>query len=109
MPKSYILIGFAEEVETAPSVFQEVVTEKRFSADIKRDTGGRSDAEKVNLDFTVGNTFSILANSETNNKLHAMRYVRWRGSRWTISDVSVEPPRLVLRLGGLYSGNTPGA
>jgi hypothetical protein len=37
-----------------------------------------------------------------------MRYVEWAGVRWTVQDVEVQRPRLLLRLGEVYNGKSPG-
>jgi hypothetical protein len=36
-----------------------------------------------------------------------MRYVEWAGVRWDVTDVEVQRPRLILRLGGVYHGPLP--
>jgi len=40
------------------------------------------------------------------NHFFAIRYIEWAGALWTVSDVQVESPRLLLRLGGVYNGPT---
>lgn len=103
------LIGFGESVETKPGVWQDVIVEKKFYGDVKRNSRSLEDGEKVNNDLTVGNSISIVADAYLNEHFFAIRYITWQGALWTVSNVLVEPPRLILRLGGLYIGQPTGA
>ena len=109
MAKSGILIGYAETQETAPDVWKDVLIERRAIADVVRNSTGLKEGEKVNLDLTISNSLSIVADEYAHGHISAMRYVKWRGARWIVSSVVVEHPRLVLRLGGLYDGSKAGA
>jgi hypothetical protein len=62
--------------------------------------------DKVNNDISVGNSISIVADAYANTHFFAMRYIKWAGTLWTISDVEVQSPRLILQLGGVYNGPT---
>lgn len=108
MAKFSGLIGYGETVETSPDVWQDVIVEKHAYGDVLRNARGLGPGEdKVNLDLSVSNSISIVADEYANGHIYAMKYIVWRGARWIIADVRVEPPRLVLRLGGLYNGQTP--
>lgn len=100
-------IGYSETAETAPDVWKQQVIERPAFGDVLRNTRGLEFDDKVNPDFSVANRLSIVADEYANGHVFAMKYVWWRGARWVISDVTVEPPRLILRLGELYDGPTP--
>lgn len=102
-------IGFGESVETKPGVWQDTIVEKKHYGDVKRNSRRLEDGEKVNNDLTVGNSISVVADAYLNEHFYAIRYITWQGARWTISNVDVEPPRLILRLGALYNGQSSGA
>lgn len=107
MAKFSGLIGYGESVETKPDVWQDVIVEHHAYGDVLRNARGLEESDKVNLDLSVSNSISIVADEYANGHIFAMKYVVWRGARWVVSDVRVEPPRLILRLGGLYNGKTP--
>lgn len=108
MAKFYGKIGYAEEnVETAPGVYQDVVVEKDYYGDVLRNTRQLKEGDKVNNDLTVGNSISVVADAYANTHFFAIRYIRWAGALWTVTDVEVLAPRLTLRLGGRYHGPTP--
>jgi len=105
MAKFYGAIGYNHgTVEQKPGVFVESIVEKQYYGDILRNTRQLREGESVNNDLTVGNSISIVANAYANEHFHAIRFVDWAGSLWDVTDVSVEAPRLVLRLGGVYNG-----
>ena len=112
MPRFRGAIGYADgTVETPPGsgVWIEQIVEKMYTGDVVRNTRKLEEAEKVNLDIRVGNSISVVADAFANEHFFAIRYVAWAGKLWTVSDVEVQPPRLILRLGVLYNGPTPNA
>lgn len=97
-------IGFGATTQTAPGVYEDTITERRYRGDVIRNARELQDGEKVNKDIRVSNSLSIVADQHANENFFAMRYVRWAGALWEVSDVEVQSPRLILRLGGVYNG-----
>jgi hypothetical protein len=97
-------IGFAVSNETEPGVWVDSITEVKYVGDVTRTTQRWNSAEKVNADLTISDTISIVADGFTLSNVHSMKYVRWRGSTWKINTIQVNRPRLILEIGGLYSG-----
>jgi hypothetical protein len=95
-------------VETKPGVWEANIVEKSYFGDVVRNTRQLKDGEKVNNDLTVSNSISVVADAYANEHFFAIRYLRWAGTLWTVTDVEVQSPRLLLRLGGVYNGPTPG-
>lgn len=91
-------------VEQKPGVFVESIVEKQYYGDILRNSRQMREGEKVNNDLTVGNSISIVADAYANEHFHAIRFVDWAGALWDVTDVTVQAPRLVLTLGGVYNG-----
>lgn len=107
MAKFYGKIGFGETVQKSPGVWEDVITERQYRGDVIRNTKTVESGEKVNSDIIVDNSLSIVADQYANEHLFAIRYIEWAGSLWIISNVEVQRPRLILRLGGVYHGPTP--
>lgn len=102
------VVGYsAGQVETATDVFEEQIVEREYYGDVIRDTRQLQSTDKVNFDISVSNSISIVADAYANENFHAIRYVQWAGVLWIVSDVEVQSPRLVLRLGGVYNGPRP--
>lgn len=107
MAKFYGRIGYGESVETAEGVWEDVITERNAYGDVLRNSRRLDNGDKLNNDISVGNSISIVADAYANKHFFAMRYVEWAGVLWVVSNVDVEPPRLILRLGGVYNGPEP--
>lgn len=108
MAKFYGVIGYADgTTEKAAGVFTDDIVEFSYYGDIVRDSRQLIESDQnVNNDVTVGVSISIVADEYANEHIFAMRYVGWAGSLWTVQNVDVQRPRLILRLGGVYNGPT---
>lgn len=100
------LIGFAHTVRTAPGVSSEVITEKGpYFGDVKRASLTMQQGTTVNTELRTTNTVEIMADDEyVSENIFAIRFVEWAGIAWAVTDVTVQRPRLLLRLGGVYRG-----
>lgn len=105
MAKFMGAIGYAENVEVRPGVFQDVIVERSHYGDILRNSRNAVETDKsVNSDITVENSISIVADAYASEHFFAIRYAKWMGTLWEVTTVAVERPRLILRLGGVYNG-----
>lgn len=101
-------VGFGEQTNTN-GVVKDVVTERKYRGDILRASRNLESGDKVNFDITVDNSISIVADAYAKEHIFAIRYVRWAGVLWTVTNAELQSPRLILRLGGVYNGPTPRA
>lgn len=104
MAKFYGLVGFATQTETAPDVWEEVLTERNYSGDILENNRRWNDGESLNDNAEISNIISIVADPYANQNLHTMRYINWMGASWKIKNIKVLRPRLILTIGGVYNG-----
>jgi hypothetical protein len=104
--KFHGVIGYGESTETSPGVFEDVITEVTYSGDVIRNTRNLQEGDQVNDDISVRNSISIVADAYANEHFFAIRYIVWQGARWKVTEVDVQRPRLILRVGGIYNGNT---
>lgn len=109
MAKFYGVVGYGETVETPPGsgVWVDSITERSYYGDVTRNARSLQDGEYLNKEISVSNSISIVADGYAHDHIFAIRYVEWSGALWTVSEVEVQSPRLVLRLGGVYNGPTP--
>lgn len=106
MAKFYGAIGYISEVETAVDVIENKPIERMYKGDLIRNNRRLENGTDINDNVTISNQISIIADPYANNHIFDMRYVKWRGTAWKVSTVDVEPPRLILTLGGVYNGET---
>lgn len=104
MAKFSGMIGYMETVETAPGIWDDVITEKKYNGDVVRNISRMQPADNVNDNITVNNNISIVADPFAYKNFQHMRYVIFMGNKWKISNVEILYPRIVLSLGGLYNG-----
>lgn len=102
-------VGFAVSAETSPGVWTDVITERKYFGDIVRSSrrleGPAQVPPETNANVALGNSFSIVADAMAYENYQHMRYVKWNGGYWTITDVEVQRPRLILTVGGGWNGN----
>lgn len=103
MAKFYGAIGFASQQETAPGVWVEEIVERNYYGDLIRNSRRLQSSDKVNDDITISNQVSILADPYARENFHTMRYAAYMGTKWKITSVDVQYPRLILELGGVYN------
>jgi hypothetical protein len=102
-------VGYGVTVETSPGVHEDQIHERSHFGDVVRNSLKFREGVSVNNDLTVSNSISIIADAYANEHFFAIRYVDWAGALWTVSEIEIQSPRLILRLGGVYNGPRPEA
>lgn len=103
MGKFYGAIGYADTVETAPGVWEEAIIERNYYGDVKKLSRRLQQTETLNDNITVSQIISIVADPYAYENFHTMRYVKWMGSSWKVTNIDVQRPRLNLTIGGIYN------
>lgn len=104
MAKFYGKIGYAITEMTEPGIYEERLVEEYYFGDIIKNTRRLRETSNINDDINISNQISILADPYLMNNFHSMRYVIYMGTKWKVSEVEVQYPRLILTLGGIYNG-----
>lgn len=104
MGKWFGRIGYAEQLETTPGVWEEKIVERNYYGDVVRNYRKLEPSGEVNDNINVSMEISIVADPYAIQNFHAMRYIEYMGSLWKLSNVEVNYPRLILQIGGLYNG-----
>lgn len=108
MAKYYGEIGYGESVErpAGSGIWIDQITEFPYFGDVIRNSRRLESGENLNMDISVGNSISIVADEYANEHFFAIKYIRWAGVLWTVTSVEVRHPRLILALGSVYNGPT---
>lgn len=104
MARFHGTVGYGNKVESVPGVWEDVITEAQYTGDVVRNTRALESGESVNDDITVGNSISIVADQYAIDHFMKIKYLVWAGTYWSVTNVEVKSPRLLLRLGGVYNG-----
>lgn len=99
-------VGYGVPAEATPGVYVDGITERLYTGDVLQNTRNLRTEDKVNPDLSVSNQISIVADAFMNDNFMNIRYIEWAGILWTVDNVEVQPPRLLLRLGEVYNGPT---
>lgn len=103
MAKFFGKIGFAKSEEIRPGVWKEQIVEREYFGDLVRNTRRLQTANQLNDDVNIANEISIVADPFARENFYSMRYVCFMGTKWKVSNVEVQYPRLILTVGGVYN------
>lgn len=106
MSKFFGRIGYAVNAEIRPGVWGDKLTVREYYGDVIRDTRQYQTSDSLNDNLNVSNQFSIVADPFAYENFHAMKYIEYMGTKWKISNVEVQYPRLILTVGGVYNEST---
>jgi len=98
--------GNSDESPSDSGVWIDTITEVQYFGDVIRNTRKLEPGDGLNEDLSVGNSISIVADEYAKNHFFNIKYVRWAGVLWTVTNVEVRSPRLILSLGSVYNGPT---
>ena len=105
MAKYYGAIGYAVSQEVEPGKWEEDITVHNSYGDVIRNTRMLQNSDGVIDNINISNQISIVADPFAYQNFHSMRYAEYLGTKWKVTNVEVQYPRLILTLGGVYNGN----
>ena len=108
MAKWYGKIGYEITEEVEPGVWVPSVVEHPYYGDMTSDRRKRQNSDGVNDNLNLANVISIIADPFAMQNCSHMAYAEIMGSKWKISDIEIQYPRLILTIGGVYHGQTSG-
>lgn len=96
-------IGFAMgDKESAPGVWTEQITERTYYGDLIRNSRRLQSSGNIIDNIQITNQISIVADPFAYENFHAIRYATYMGTKWKVTSVDVQRPRLTLDLGEVY-------
>lgn len=107
MAKWFGKIGYSMTEEVRPGVWKDnIIVEKDYYGELLRSTSSRREnvSQQINPDIIITNSISILADPFANENFSHIKYAELMGTKWIVSGVEVQYPRLLLTLGGVYNG-----
>lgn len=104
-------IGFETQVEVSSdprkaTVWRPQIIERHYYGDIQRLIKRGNDGDKVNGDISINNQFSVISDPYASENYGNMKWIEWRKKKWRVTEITVEPPRLTINIGGeWHDGN----
>lgn len=100
-------VGYMRPELVRPGVYEEKIIERTYFGDIVQNLVKASEGEHLHLNLRHQSIVSVVADAFLYEHYGAIRYVRWKGATWAVTNVDIsKPPRIELRLGVLYVGPT---
>lgn len=109
MARFFGVVGYADSVENPSDsgVWVDAITEASYYGDVIRNTRKLEAGQGLNDDLAINNSISIVADEYARAHFFKIKYVGWEGVLWTVTNVEVRSPRLILTIGEVYNGPTP--
>lgn len=104
MAKYYGKVGYAPTETDEYGVATAQIVSRNYYGDILKQSTRWQETEHLNDDIVVNHRISIVADAYAFENFPYIKYVEWMGVRWSVKSIDVEPPRLILTLGGVYNG-----
>lgn len=106
MAKFCGVVGYiwTHEKPDQPGVWTREVREVVYRGDILRMASNWQNDSKVNDDLIITNRISIVADAFAYTNFAHIKYVEWGCTKWTVKEATVDRPRIILSLGGVYNG-----
>jgi hypothetical protein len=105
------VVGYGESQESPPGSgdYKKVITERQYSGRVVRNSRRLRDQGQVNPDLTLDNSIEIVADPYARDNMDKLLYVVWRGRPWKVDLITdlTPNPRLLLKVGELYTGPRP--
>lgn len=105
MARYYGDIGFVFMQEGTPGVHREVSMPRKYRGELLQNSRKLATTDQVNDDIVISNRVSIVADPYARENYYAIRYAEFMGTKWKVTNISIEFPRIVLTLGGVYNGD----
>lgn len=100
-------IGFGTPVEVSPGIWDEEILEKQYYGTVEWDIRRYVKDARINENLNLNNCVVVYADGWLNQNFSRVRYVLWKGQRWTISSVEDSYPRMKFYMGDVYNGPIP--
>lgn len=97
-------VGFVKTVESAPSVWTSVDTPRHYYGDVVKNRVKIESRKEIISGITLSNNISIVADKYMKENLGYIKYVELNGIKWSVSDIEMAYPRIILSIGEVYNG-----
>ena len=96
-------VGYFKTVETSPGIYEEEYIEKTYRGDVLSMSRTFQNGSGINDNIVLNNRISIVADEFAYQNFSYITYVEFMGTKWKVSNVEVQRPRLILSIGDVYN------
>lgn len=100
------IVGFSRTVEEPPNsgIWVEVAYDHPVFGDFVREGRRWEKSEQANDNLVINNYVSVVLDKFMKEHCQYVKWVEIEGSKWKVSSVEIEYPRIKLTLGGRWNG-----
>ena len=107
MARFFGKVGYIRTEDDGTGIAREVVTVREYYGDVNSNVRRwEHQQQSANDDLSLSNNISILADAFAYDNIEAMKWVEYNGTKWRITSVDVNYPRITLYFGGVWNGAT---
>lgn len=109
MPKYYGRVGYAITYEDPdePGIWVDKIKEVDVYGDTMRKSTGWQNSGQINDDLSLNCQVSILMGTIAPEHYPRIKYATVGGTKWKVTSIEPQYPRLLLTLGGEWNGEDP--
>lgn len=103
MSKWFGKVGYSITEETEPGIWEENIIEIEYYGDVISNRWRRQNTNIINNDITLSKDINIVADPFAIQHCSKIVYVEYMGTKWRVTDIDPQFPRITLIIGGEYN------
>lgn len=101
-------LGYSEQTETSPGVWENVITEREALGQVKQRTEVLNPSDTVLPRYETSTSISVLSQGTDKIDYSNLAYVTYKGKNWVPRNIVEDFPRMTIFIGEEYHGPLPG-
>lgn len=97
-------IGFAVMKNEGNGIYTEEIEEKVYYGDLLSSRwNNENNQNSTNTNVRLNNSISVICDKYLSENISVMRYITYKNSKWCINGIEIQPPRIIINIGGIYN------
>lgn len=85
-------------------VYTEEIEEKVYYGDLLSSRwNNENNQNSTNTNVRLNNSISVICDKYLSENISVMRYITYKNSKWCITGIEIQPPRIIINIGGIYN------
>ena len=97
------LIGFVTYEDDGSGNFMPKNIERSYKGDVVKLTRRLQTTDQKFDKIVMNNRLSIICDVFMNENIYNIKYATFKGAKWTVTDIDMQYPRIIITLGELYN------
>lgn len=97
-------IGFAVMKNDGEGIYTEEIEEKVYYGDLLSSRwNNENNQNSTNTNVRLNNSISVICDKYLSENISVIRYITYKNSKWCITGIEIQPPRIIINIGGIYN------